>query len=58
MTLTRKLSPSAPAKDSAYRQIGLRAIRNAIALGDRNPTRVAELIAIARFQLPYAEAAR
>lgn len=42
---------------SAHKQIGLRAIRDALALADRNPERVAELWAKARFHLPYAEAA-
>jgi hypothetical protein len=43
---------------SAHKQIGLRAIRDALALADRAPERVAELAAKAAFHLPYAEAAR
>ena len=42
--------------DSAHKQIGLRAIRNAIALGDRNLELVVELRATASFHLPYARA--
>ena len=45
-------------KESAYKQIGLRAIRDALALGDRNSARVAELVERAKYLLPYAEAAR
>ncbi len=43
---------------SAAKQIGERAIKDALALADRNPARVAELTAIAVFQLPYAKVAR
>ena len=45
-------------KDCAARQMGLRAIKDALALGDRNAARVAELAAKAASLLPYAEAAR
>lgn len=44
--------------DSAFRQLGLRALKDAKALGDRNPARVAELLERAAFYLPRAEAAR
>jgi len=43
---------------TAHKQIGLRAIRNALALDDRNMPRVNELVAIAAFHLPHAQAAR
>lgn len=39
---------------SAHKQIGLRAIRSALALADRNPQRIAELTATAVFHLPCA----
>lgn len=42
---------------SAHRDMGKRALRDAKALGDRNPERVAELLAKAAMLLPYAEAA-
>lgn len=41
--------------DSAAKQIGLRAIRDALALADRNPVRTAELVVRAEFELPYAQ---
>lgn len=44
--------------ETAAKQMGLRKLRDALALGDRNPARVAELIGWARYHLPYAEAAR
>lgn len=44
--------------DSAHRQIGRRALKDAAALGDRNPARVEELLTRAASALPYAEAAR
>jgi hypothetical protein len=43
---------------SAHKQIGLRAIREAQALADRAPERVAELVAKAAFHLAFAEKAR
>jgi hypothetical protein len=43
---------------SAHRELGLRALKDAKALGDRNPARVEELLARASYHLPYAEAAR
>jgi len=43
---------------SAHKQMGLRALKDAKALGDRNPARVEELLAKAALYLPYAEAAR
>lgn len=45
-------------RDSAYKQMGLRAIRDALALEGRNEARIAELAAKAEFYLPRAEAAR
>ena len=58
LTLTQLRSRFAGLRTSAYKQIGLRAIKDALALGDRNPERVAELTAKAVYHLPYAEAAR
>jgi len=43
---------------SSYKTMGLRRIRDALALADRNPARVAELVGEARLYLPHAEAAR
>ncbi len=43
---------------SSHREMGRRALKDAKALGDRNPGRVAELLAKAAMLLPYAEAAR
>jgi hypothetical protein len=39
---------------SAHRQMGLRRVRDALALGERNPARVAELTAQAVYHLAYA----
>ena len=43
---------------SPHRDMGKRALKDAKALGDRNPARVAELLAKAAALLPYAEVAR
>ena len=43
---------------SSYKELGLRRVRDALALEGRNPERVAELVAQARAYLPYAEARR
>ena len=40
--------------DSSHKEIGLQAIRDALALVERNPDRVTELAAKAAFHLPYA----
>ena len=56
--LTALRSAFRATKDCAARQMGLRAIKDALALADRNPERVAELTAKAVHLLPYAEAAR
>lgn len=40
---------------SSYKQMGLRRVRDALALGDRNPERTAELHAQGWLQLQYAE---
>jgi hypothetical protein len=45
-------------RESAHRQMALRAIKDALALEGRNPARESELAAKAAFYLPYAEAAR
>lgn len=45
-------------KVGAHRDIGLRAIKDALALEGRNPAREAELLARAEYHLPHAEAAR
>lgn len=45
-------------RDSAHKQLGLRAIKDALALEGRNPERIAELVAKATYYLPYAEAGR
>ncbi len=52
LTLRRRFAGLYP---SGYKDSGLRAIRDALALADRNPERVAELTAKAVFALPYAE---
>jgi hypothetical protein len=43
---------------TCYKQMGLRAVRDAIALQGRNPERIAELHARAWRDLQYGEAAR
>jgi hypothetical protein len=43
--------------ETAYKQIGLRAVRDALALQGRNPARIAELTAIAAHQADLADAA-
>lgn len=45
-------------RDGSHKQIGLRSIRDALALLGRNDAAAAELAARASFHLPYAEAAR
>lgn len=40
---------------SAHKDMALRALRDALALADRNPARVAELAARVAYHLPYAE---
>lgn len=44
--------------DRAHKQMGLRAIRNALQMLESNPTYAAEQAARAEFHLPHAEAAR
>lgn len=41
--------------DSAHKQMGLRYIRDALALGNRNPERTLGLIGQARYHLPIAQ---
>jgi len=43
---------------TAYKQMGLRRVRDALALADRNPARVAELHGQAAHYLACAEAVR
>jgi len=52
LSLRRRFAGLCP---SGHKDAGLRAIRDALALADRNPDRVAELTAKAVFSLPYAE---
>lgn len=58
LSLTQLRSRFAGLPTSASKQIGLRAIKEAIALQGRNPERVEELRWKAVYHLPYAEAAR
>lgn len=58
LSLTQLRSRFAGLPTSASKQIGLRAIKEALALQGRNPERIVELAGKAAFHLPYAEAAR
>lgn len=54
--LTTLRSKFSGLRQSAWKEMGLRALRDATRLADRNPTEVHALTAKARFYLQYAEA--
>lgn len=56
LTLTQIRARFGRLPETSYKQMGLRRVRDALALADRNPDRVAELHAQAAHYLQYAEA--
>lgn len=58
LSLTQIRSRFGKLPETSYKQMGLRRVRDALALEDRNPARVAELHAQAAHYLAYAEAAQ